>query len=90
MINVLLFLVVGGLIGWVASKIMGTDAQQGVLLNVVVGVVGALLAGYLISPLVGVGDITSGLSLGAVLVSLAGACLLLFVWNLVTGRRRIA
>jgi uncharacterized membrane protein YeaQ/YmgE (transglycosylase-associated protein family) len=88
MINLLLFLIVGGLIGWVASKIMGTDAQQGILLNVVVGIVGAFLAGFLISPLIGIPDITDGFSIGAVLVSLAGACLLLFVWKLITGRKR--
>lgn len=88
MINLLLFLIIGGLIGWVASKIMGTDAQQGIILNVVVGIVGAFLAGFLISPLVGIPDITEGFSIGAVLVSLAGACLLLFVWKLITGRKR--
>ena len=90
MINLLLFLLVGGLVGWAASKIMGTDAQQGLLLNVVVGVVGAFLAGFLISPLVGIGDITEGLSVGSVLVSLTGACLLLFAVGLVSGRRRLA
>jgi uncharacterized membrane protein YeaQ/YmgE (transglycosylase-associated protein family) len=88
MINLLLFLIVGGLIGWAASKIMGTDAQQGILLNVVVGIVGAFLAGFIISPLVGIPDITDGFSIGAVLVSLAGACLLLFVWKLFTDRKR--
>lgn len=87
MINIFLFLLVGGLVGWAASKVMGTDAQQGVVLNVVVGVVGALLAGFAVSPLVGVGDITEGISVGSVLVSLAGACLLLFLVGLVTGRR---
>lgn len=90
MINFLLFLIIGGLIGWVASKIMGTDAQQGVILNVVVGIVGAILAGWLISPLVGVGDITDGISIGSVLVSLVGACILVFLVGLVTGRRHVA
>ncbi len=53
MINLIIWLVVGGLIGWVASLVMRTDAQQGMLLNVVVGVVGAALAGWLISPMLG-------------------------------------
>jgi uncharacterized membrane protein YeaQ/YmgE (transglycosylase-associated protein family) len=87
--NFIIFLIVGGLAGWIASKIMGTDAQQGVLLNVVVGIVGAMLAGWLISPLIGVADITEEISIPAILVSIAGACLLLFIYKLVTGRKRV-
>ncbi len=52
--NFIIWLVVGGLIGWIASKIMRTDAQQGVFLNIVVGIVGSMLGGWLISPLVGI------------------------------------
>jgi len=82
--NFLVWLVVGGLIGWIASKIMNTDAQQGVLLNVVVGIVGAFLGGMLISPLVGVPTINqNALSVGALLVSLVGAIILLAIVNLV-------
>lgn len=85
--NFIIWLVIGGLIGWVASMIMKTDAQQGVLLNVVVGIVGALLGGWLISPLVGVPTINQGaFSLPALLVSLVGAVILLAIVNLV--RRR--
>ena len=81
--NFIIWLVVGGLIGWIASMIMRTDAQQGVLLNIVVGIVGALLGGWLISPLLGRGDINSGdFSLGGLLVSLLGAVLLLAIVNL--------
>jgi len=82
--NFLVWLVVGGLIGWIASKIMNTDAQQGVFLNVVVGIVGAFLGGMLISPLVGVPTINqNALSVGALLVSLVGAIILLAIVNLV-------
>ena len=82
--NFLIWLVVGGLIGWIASKIMNTDAQQGVILNVVVGIVGAFIGGMLISPLVGVPTINqNALSLGALLVSLVGAVILLAIVNLV-------
>src|SRR5215212_8178445 len=52
--NFIIWLVVGGLIGWVASMIMRTDGQQGIFLNIIVGIVGAFLGGWLISPLVGV------------------------------------
>ena len=58
--NILIWLVVGGVIGWIASLIVGTDAQQGVVLNVIVGIVGALIGGWLISPMVGVGTINRG------------------------------
>ena len=55
--GILVWLVVGGVVGWVASLIMKTDGSQGIILNVVVGIVGALIAGYFISPLVGVPSI---------------------------------
>jgi uncharacterized membrane protein YeaQ/YmgE (transglycosylase-associated protein family) len=88
--NLIIWLVVGGLIGWVASMLMRTDAQQGVFLNIVVGVAGAMLGGWLISPLVGVPTINQDVfSLGALAVSLGGAVLLLAIWNLFTrGRAR--
>lgn len=83
MINFIIWLVVGGVIGWIASMIMRTDAQQGLILNVVVGIVGAALGGWLISPLVGVPSINQdAFSLGAMLVSLVGAVVLLAVVNL--------
>jgi uncharacterized membrane protein YeaQ/YmgE (transglycosylase-associated protein family) len=76
--NILIWLVVGGIIGWLASIFMKTDGQQGIFLNVVVGIVGALLAGWLITPLVGVGTINqSNFSLPALIVSFVGAVLLL-------------
>ena len=82
--NLVIWLVVGGLLGWVASLIMRTDGQQGILLNVVVGIVGALLGGWFISPLVGFGTINQGsLSVGALGVSLLGAVLLLGIVNMV-------
>jgi uncharacterized membrane protein YeaQ/YmgE (transglycosylase-associated protein family) len=86
--NFIIWLIVGGLIGWIASKIMRTDAQQGLLLNIVVGIVGALLGGWLISPLIGEGTINQGdFSLGGLLVSLVGAVLLLAIVNLFRRRR---
>ena len=81
--NIIIWLVVGGLVGWLASVIMRTDAQQGILLNVVVGIIGALLGGWLISPLVGVSGINQGnFSLPGLLVSLVGAIVLLAIVNL--------
>jgi uncharacterized membrane protein YeaQ/YmgE (transglycosylase-associated protein family) len=85
--NIILWLVVGGLVGWIASMIMRTDAQQGILLNIVVGVVGAFLGGLLLAPVFGTGTINdNNFSVGSLLVSLAGAVILLAIVNLV--RRR--
>ena len=80
--NILIWLIVGGVVGWLASLIMRTDAQQGILLNVVVGIIGALIGGWVISPMVGVGTINEGLSIDSFLVSLVGAVVLLAIVNL--------
>jgi uncharacterized membrane protein YeaQ/YmgE (transglycosylase-associated protein family) len=80
--GILVWLIVGGVVGWLASIIMRTDAQQGILLNVVVGIVGALLAGFIVSPMLGVGTINEGVSLATFLVSLVGAIILLAIVNL--------
>ena len=83
MLNLIIWIVVGAVIGWIASMIMGTDARQGVLLDIVVGIVGAFLAGLLLTPLFGVGTINQGnFSLPALLVSLMGAVILLAIVNL--------
>ena len=82
--NFIIWIVVGGLLGWVASMIMRTDAQQGMFLNVVVGIVGALLGGWLLAPLFGTGTINQNdFSLSSLLVSLLGAVILLAIVNLV-------
>lgn len=80
--GIVVWLIVGGVVGWLASIIMRTDGQQGILLNVVVGIVGALLAGFIISPLIGVGTINDGITLATFLVSLVGAIILLAIVNL--------
>lgn len=81
--NFIVWIIVGGIIGWIASMIMKTDAQQGVFLNIVVGIVGAFLGGWLISPLVGLPTINqNAFSFGALVVSLIGAVILLAIVNL--------
>ena len=81
--NFIIWLIIGGLIGWVASMVMKTDGQQGIVLNVLVGIVGAFLGGWLISPLVGVGTINQdNFSIGALAVSFVGAVILLGIVNL--------
>ncbi|MBU3078038.1 GlsB/YeaQ/YmgE family stress response membrane protein [Sphingomonas quercus] len=78
--GIILWLIIGGVIGWLASIVMRTDAQQGVLLNVVVGIVGAFIGGLILSG----GSINNApLTLYSFLVSLLGAIVLLAIVNLV-------
>jgi uncharacterized membrane protein YeaQ/YmgE (transglycosylase-associated protein family) len=82
MINFIIWLIVGGILGWLASIVMRTDAQQGILLNIIVGIVGAFLGGLLLAPLFGTGTINQGdLSLSGLLVSFLGAVILLAIVN---------
>lgn len=80
--GILLWIIFGGLVGWVASMIMGTNASQGLFLNVIVGIIGAMLGGVLMSWL-GKSDV-SGFNLYSFLVALLGAIVLLGIIKLVT------
>ena len=79
MVGILVWLVVGGVVGWLASMVMRTDAQQGIILNIIVGIVGAFLAGLLL----GGGSINNAITIESFLYSLLGAIVLLAVVNLV-------
>lgn len=82
--NFIIWLIVGGLIGWVASIIMRTNAQQGMLLNIVVGIVGSFLGGWLVAPLLGSATVNQNdFSVRGLLASLIGAVILLAIVNLV-------
>ena len=80
--GIIVWLIMGGVVGWIASMIMGTNARQGMLLNVVVGIVGALIGGWLIGPMVGAGSINDGITIMSVIVSLIGAVILLAILSL--------
>ncbi len=85
--NFIIWLIVGGIVGWVASMIMRTNGQQGLVMNVVVGIVGAFLAGLLLTPLLGIGTINQNdFSLPALIVSITGAVILLAIVSLLQGR----
>jgi uncharacterized membrane protein YeaQ/YmgE (transglycosylase-associated protein family) len=85
--GVILWLIIGGVVGWLASIVMKRDGSQGIILNIVVGIVGALLGGWLIGPMVGAPSINSGeLSVGSLLVSFLGAVILLAIVNLISRR----
>lgn len=83
MINFIIWIIVGGILGWLASLIMRTNAQQGVFLDIIVGIIGAFLGGLLLAPLFGTGTINQNdFSLSGLLVSLLGALILLAIVNL--------
>jgi uncharacterized membrane protein YeaQ/YmgE (transglycosylase-associated protein family) len=81
-------IIIGGLAGWVASMIMKTDGSMGILMNIIVGVVGAVI-GNLLLPLLGVSG-TTGFSIWSFVVALIGALILLFIVRLFSGRRDAA
>jgi uncharacterized membrane protein YeaQ/YmgE (transglycosylase-associated protein family) len=89
-VGIIAWLIFGGLVGWIASLIMGTDAQQGMLMNIIVGIIGALLGGFVFRML-GLGDQTQGFQffdLGSWITAIIGAVLLIFLVRLFTGSRR--
>ena len=94
MINFIVWIILGGVLGWIASMIMGTNAQQGTLMNIVVGIVGALIAGWVLTPLFGISTINqSNFSIAAMGISLLGAVILLAILNFFrrgTGADRLA
>ncbi len=83
MINFIIWIIAGGVIGWLASLIMKTNSRQGTIADIVVGIVGAFLGGYFLSPLFNVSTINeSNYSIPALLVSLGGAIILLAISKL--------
>jgi uncharacterized membrane protein YeaQ/YmgE (transglycosylase-associated protein family) len=85
--NFIIYLIAGAVVGYVASLIMRTNSQQGLLLDIVVGIVGALLAGYVISPLLGIGTINDAITIPTLLVSIVGAVILLGLYKMIAVRR---
>lgn len=85
--NFVIWLIAGAIVGWLASLIMKTNGQQGTIIDIVVGVLGAFLAGFFLTPLFGVGTINQNdFSIPALLVSLMGAVILLAIVKLFTNR----
>ena len=82
--NILLIIIIGGVLGWLASMVMKTDGQQGIFLNIVVGLIGAVIAGLFLTPMLGGAPITDGaFDIRSLVVSFIGALVLLAVVNLV-------
>jgi uncharacterized membrane protein YeaQ/YmgE (transglycosylase-associated protein family) len=80
--GLILALIIGGIIGWLASIVMRTNGQQGIILNVVVGIVGSLLGSFLLGPLIGGAPITQSLDVRSLLAAFLGALILLAIVNL--------
>ncbi len=81
--NLIIYLIAGAIVGYIASRIMRTNSQQGLILDIVVGVIGAFLAGYFISPLLGIGTINDAITLPTMLVTLLGSVVLLWIVKMV-------
>lgn len=82
--NFIIWLIFGALAGWIASMIMGTDARQGWLANIVVGIVGAFIGGMIMNVFGAPG--VSGFDLYSILVAIGGAVVLLFLYRMLTNR----
>jgi uncharacterized membrane protein YeaQ/YmgE (transglycosylase-associated protein family) len=81
LLNIVLWIVLGGLAGWIASLIMGRDAQMGLLGNIVVGIIGAIIGGFLMNQFGEAG--VTGFNIYSLLVAIGGAIVLLFLYGLV-------
>ena len=77
--NLIIYLIAGAVVGYLASVIMSTNSQQGTFLDIVVGVIGALVAGLFLTPLLGVGTINDAITLPTMLVTLLGSIILLAI-----------
>lgn len=82
------WIILGGLAGWVASMIAGNNGSQGIIGNIVVGIVGAFIGGFIFSLFGGSG--VTGFNWGSFLVALVGAVVFLFIWKAITGRKPVA
>lgn len=80
--GIIIAIIVGGVAGWLASIVMKRDGSMGILLNVVVGVIGALLGNWLLAPLLGFGGSIQEFDLGSFVIAILGAIILLAIINL--------
>ena len=85
--GILAWIIMGGIAGWIASMIMGTDAQQGILMNIIVGIVGAFIGGWLWGLLTGDPEPFALFDIGSWITAIVGACVLLFLARMFMGRR---
>ncbi|HEX8684090.1 MAG TPA: GlsB/YeaQ/YmgE family stress response membrane protein [Ardenticatenaceae bacterium] len=85
--GILSWIIVGGLAGWLASMVMGTNERQGCIMDIVLGIVGALVGGFLLSA-IGMGGDMSGINIGSIITAFIGAVIVIFIWRAISGRSR--
>ena len=84
--NLLIYLIVAAVIGWIATEVM--HDRSNLLINIIVAIIGEFLAGYILSPIFHVGTINDAITVPTMLVTLLGAIILLAIWNAIRGRGR--
>ena len=87
-VNIVLWILFGALAGWIASKINGTDSQQGWIGNIVLGIVGAFVDGFVYTLISG-DDFNSSFSIGSLIVAIVGALIFSWALGLITGRKAV-
>ena len=87
--GLIITLLLAGLVGWIASLIMKTDAQMGWIANVVVGIIGGFIGTWLLGTFAPATPTDNGLSLSGIIVGVIGACIAIFIWQLLAGRRAV-
>lgn len=87
-INIIVWIIVGAIAGWLASMVMGTNRSQGLLADIIVGIIGGFLGGWLLNVL-GVGGAVTGLNIGSILTAFLGAVVLLALLRLIRGTARV-
>jgi len=79
--DILIWIIFGGIAGWIASLFAGTDAQQGILLNIIVGIIGAVIGGWLMTVLGGQG--VTGFNLYSMVVAIIGAIVFIAILKMI-------
>ncbi|HMT50763.1 GlsB/YeaQ/YmgE family stress response membrane protein [Dietzia sp. UBA5065] len=86
--TIIAWIIIGGLAGWIASKIMKRDAQMGIGANIVAGVVGAFIVGWIVSFFTGGSAMPDAFSIPGVIAAIVGACLVIWLFSLISGRSK--
>jgi len=84
--GIIMWIIIGALAGWIGSKVMGTDARQGGIANVVLGVIGAVVGGFITRAVFGDNQGNNGF-FASLAVALVGACLVIGIWKAISSRR---
>lgn len=86
--NIIVWIIIGAIAGWLASKVMGTSGSQSLVEDIVVGIIGGFLGGFVLD-LLDIGGDVSGLNIGSLIVAFLGAVLLLFIIKTVRGSAKV-